>query len=79
MDGQIDTSIVVDLEPREITMLRERVNESRDEMNSALTFTQYVTASMVLASWSCQLRNALDEYRDHPEIFDEPDYDLRRL
>jgi hypothetical protein len=79
MDGQIDTSIVVDLEPREIRILRERVNESRDEMNAALTFDQYVVASMVLTSWSCQLRNALSEYRDHPEIFDEPDYDLRRL
>jgi len=79
MDGQIDTSIVVDLEPREIRILRERVNEARDEMNAALTFDQYVTASMVLTSWSCQLRNALDEYRDHPEIFEDADYDLRRL
>ncbi len=65
------------MEPEEITILREQVQDARDNLQHVKERgidDELLVAEMVLSTLKCKLRSALDMLRIHPETFDYSDY-----
>ena len=67
----------MNMEPVEIIILREQVNDARDNLQHVKERgieDELLVAEMVLSTLKRKLRDALIMFRTHPEMFDYTDY-----